>query len=83
MASLINLIVRGVATFLNPINGDITGNSATVNNHTVLKDVPADAKFTDTVTTASTTGSGNAVTAITASNGALTVTKGTTFLTSH
>lgn len=51
--------------------------------HTVNSDVPSGAKFTDTVTTATTTGSGNAVTAITASNGALTVTKGTTFLTSH
>ena len=38
---------------------------------------------TDTVTTATTTGSGNAVTGITASNGALTVTKGSTFLTEH
>ena len=36
---------------------------------------------TNTVTTASTTGSGNAVTAVTASNGALTVTKGDIFLT--
>lgn len=58
-------------------------NSGTVNNHTVASDVPADAVFTDTVTTASTTGDGNAVTAISASNGVLTVTKGTTFLTSH
>ena len=40
-------------------------------------------KLTDTVTTATTTGSGNAVTEITASNGALTVTKGSTFLTAH
>lgn len=45
--------------------------------------VPSSPKFTDTVTTATTTGSGNAVTAITASNGALTVTKGSTFLTQH
>lgn len=37
-------------------------------------------KTTDTVTTATTTGSGNAVTSITASNGALTVTKGNTFV---
>ena len=58
-------------------------NASTVNGHTVNADVPSGAKFTDTVTTATTTGSGNAVTAITASNGALTVTKGTTFLTSH
>ena len=35
---------------------------------------------TDTVTTATTSGSGNAVTAISASNGALTVTKGKTFI---
>ncbi len=38
----------------------------------------------DTITTATTTGSGNAVTAITANDkGALTVTKGATFLTAH
>lgn len=40
--------------------------------------VPTGAKFTDTVTTATTSGSGNVVTAVTASNGALTVTKGST-----
>jgi len=45
--------------------------------------VPSSPKFTDTVTTVTTTGSGNAVTGITASNGALTVTKGSTFLTQH
>ena len=55
-------------------------NSNVYLNNTV---VPSSPKFTDTVTTATTTGSGNAVTAVTASNGALTVTKGTTFLTSH
>lgn len=60
-----------------------SGNAAKVNSHSVNADVPSGAKFTDTVTTATTSGSGNAVTAITASNGALTVTKGTTFLTSH
>lgn len=38
----------------------------------------------DTITTATTTGSGNAVTAITANDkGELTVTKGSTFLTAH
>lgn len=58
-------------------------NASKVNNHTVNSDVPANAVFTDTVTTATTSGSGNAVTAISASNGALTVTKGTTFLTQH
>ena len=41
-------------------------------------------KTTDHITTATTSGSGNAVTAVTAdANGALTVTKGTTFLTGH
>ena len=38
---------------------------------------------TDTITTATTTGDGNAVTAITATNGALTVTKGETFSLSN
>lgn len=40
-------------------------------------------KFTDTVTTVSVTGTGNAVTAASASNGAVTLTKGATFLTAH
>ena len=64
-------------------NATNAGNASTVNNHTVNSDVPTNAKFTDTVTTVSTTGSGNAITAISASNGALTATKGATFLTSH
>lgn len=58
-------------------------NAKEVNGHTVASDVPANAVFTDTVTTVTTSGTGNAVTDITASNGALTVTKGSTFLTSH
>lgn len=37
----------------------------------------------DTKATVTTTGSGNAITSLTASNGALTATKGSTFLTSH
>ncbi len=72
-ATVGDLVVNGSGSFtnnlqVNTINGVTVGNSP---------------KFIDTVTTATTTGSGNAVTAITASNGALTVTKGTTFLTSH
>ena len=72
-ATIGDLVVNGNASFTNniqanTINGVVVGNSP---------------KFTDTITTASTTGSGNAVTAVTASNGVLTVTKGTTFLTSH
>ena len=57
----------------------LTGNlsASTINGVTV----GSSPKFTDTITTATTTGGGNAVTAISASNGALTVTKGTTFQT--
>ena len=67
------LVVEGSASVtnnlqVNTINGVAVGSSP---------------KFTDTVTTISTTGSGNAITAISASNGALTATKGTTFLTAH
>ena len=59
-----------------------TGDAATVNGKTVAVNVPSNAKFTDHITTATTSGSGNAVTAVTAdANGALTITKGTTFLT--
>lgn len=67
------LVVSGSASFANNLQANTINGVAVGNNP----------KFTDTVTTATTTGSGNAVTAITASNGALTVTKGTTFLTSH
>ena len=63
----------------------VTGNSSFTNNaqfNTINGvAVGSNPKFTDTITTVSTTGNGNAVTAITASNGAITVTKGTTFLT--
>ena len=74
-ATLGNLVVNGNASFTNNIQAN------TINGVTV----GSNPKFTDTntVTTATTTGSGNAVTAVTASNGALTITKGTTFLTSH
>ena len=65
------LVVTGNASFTNNIQAN------TINGVTV----GSSPKFTDTITTVSTTGSGNAVTAITASNGAITVTKGTTFLT--
>ena len=57
------------------------GDANTITGHTVNSNVPANAKFTDTVTTATTAGSGNAVTAISASNGALTITKDTIFAT--
>ena len=72
-ATIGDLVVNGNASFTNNIQVNTINGGAVGNNP----------KFTDTVTTATTTGSGNAVTAITASNGAITVTKGTTFLTSH
>lgn len=72
-ATLGDLVVNGSASFTNNIQAN------TINGVTV----GSSPKFTDTVTTVSTTGSGNAITAISASNGALTATKGTTFLTAH
>lgn len=74
MANLKDLIVNGVSRFIGKvyINDSHIG---TINSSTVGQNP----KFTDTVTTVTTTGSGNAVTAITASNGALTVTKGASY----
>ena len=43
-----DLVVTGEARFTNTINGDISGNAATVNNHSVNTDVPSNAVFTDT-----------------------------------
>lgn len=70
-ATVGDLVVNGSASFTNNLQAN------TING----VEVGSNPKFIDTVTTVTTTGSGNAVTAITASNGALTVTKGTTFLT--
>lgn len=72
-ATIGDLVVNGSGSFTNNVQVNTINGVA----------VSSTPKFTDTVTTATTSGSGNAVTAITASNGALTVTKGTTFLTSH
>lgn len=67
-------------------NSNLKFNPST-GNLTVTKingvEVGSTPKFTDTITTVTTSGSGNAITAISASNGAITATKGTTFLTSH
>lgn len=61
-----------------------TGDAATVNGKTVAINVPSNAVFTDHITTATTSGDGNAVTSVTAdASGALTITKGSTFLTEH
>lgn len=78
MANLKDLIVNGASRFIGKVfinDSHIdTINGVEVGNNPV---------FTDTVTTVTTSGSGNAITAISASNGAITATKGTTFLTSH
>ena len=53
-------------------------------DYTIESNVPQNAIFTDHITSASTSGNGNAVTAITSdSSGNLSVVKGTTFLTSE
>lgn len=51
MAQFNSLLVTGDSRFLNKINGDISGDSKTVNSHTVNKDVPSNAVFTDTTYT--------------------------------
>ena len=66
-----DLVVNGTASFtnnlqVNTINGVAVGSNP---------------KFTDTVTTVTVTGSGNAITGASASGGAVTLTKGTTFPT--
>jgi len=40
-----NLLVNGSSRFLGDMYGNLVG---TINSHTVAKDVPSDAKFTDT-----------------------------------
>lgn len=68
---------------------DLTVDSSTrkvnVTVPTKTSDLTNDSGFktTDTVTTVTTTGSGNAITALSATNGAITATKGSTFLTAH
>lgn len=71
-----------VYRYVNGAIRTITADAVTVNGLTVESAVPSGAKFTDTVTTVTTNGSGNAITSISASNGAITATKGDTFLTS-
>lgn len=68
-----DLVVTGAASFANNLQANTINGVA----------VGSSPKFTDTVTTVSVTGSGNAVTSASASNGVVTLTKGTTFLTSH
>jgi len=68
-----DLVVNGAASFTNNLQAN------TING----VEVGSNPKFTDTVTTVTVTGSGNAVTSASASNGAVTLTKGATFLTSY
>lgn len=64
------LVVTGNASFTNNIQAN------TINN----VEVGSNPKFTDTITTITTEGSGNAITAIEATNGALKAIKGSNFL---
>lgn len=59
---------------------NVSSGAASFNVPTKTSHLTNDSGF---ITTVTTSGNGNAITAITASNGALTATKGTTFLTSH
>ena len=74
MANLKDLIVNGVSRFIGKVY--INDSHITTINNVAVTETP---KFTDTITTVTTTGTGNAVTAVSASNGALTVTKGATY----
>lgn len=74
------VIIEDSLIVQNGITGDLTGK---VNGFTLGMNVPSGSKLTDTVTTVTTTGNGNAITSISATNGAITATKGSTFLTSY
>lgn len=60
-----------------------SGKNYKVSVDSTTKGLFVNVPWTDTVTTANTSGTGNAVTSITASNGQLTIKKDTTFLTAH
>lgn len=68
---------------------DLTVNSSTrkvnITVPTKTSELTNDSGFktTDTVTTVTTTGNGNAITSLSATNGAITATKDSTFLTAH
>ena len=68
-----DLVVNGAASFTNNLQANTINGVA----------VGSSPKFTDTVTTVTVTGNGNAVTSASASNGAVTLTKGAIFLTSY
>ena len=78
MAILKDLIVHGPSHFIGKVF---------INDSHIAKinesDVPENPKFTDTVSSMSTTGTGNAITSVSVNNGSFTFTKGSTFLTSQ
>lgn len=78
MAILKDLIVHGSSHFIGKVF---------INDSHIMKingsDVPENPKFTDTIASATTTGTGNAITDVNVNNGSFTFTKGSTFLTSQ
>jgi len=73
--TLFTPIAKSKGSATKPVYTDANGN-ITACTYTLGQNVTSSSKLTDTVTTVTTSGTGNAVTNITASNGALTVTKG-------
>lgn len=71
----------GIGGTTQPIYLDSNGRPQII-GYTISKSVPSDAKFTDTVTTVTVTGDGNAITTMSATDGAITATKGSSFLLS-
>lgn len=73
--TLFTPIAKSKGSATKPVYTDANGN-ITACTYTLGQNVTSSSKLTDTVTTVTTSGTGNAVTNITANNGALTVTKG-------
>lgn len=72
-------LTEAVGTSKKPVYFNNDGRPVAI-DYTIESSVPADAKFTDTVSAiTSTTGNGNAVTEISVSNGQFTIAKGSTF----
>ena len=78
-------VIVGVQKNGTDLTVDSTTRKVNITVPTKVSELTNDSGFktTDTVTTVTTTGSGNAITALSATNGAITATKGSTFLTAH